>query len=535
MKERSIKAIHRRVMSRLKGLGAMLLALFVALTAIPVMPAMEALAESGDNYYLVVGAPWSATFLGKGHEMDSKPVFAKDNNSYFKDSGLGLRDNVTIEKIADLKVGNEGETVVTSGVIIPEKATAYVGCVFFNEYSGSIITVKIDDSEQVETTGLYEEGKGRFELPAAKYDIESTWYYSSPSYKRTINFKTVGTLDPATVSKKPEANTLTYTGSGQALVTAGTAENGTMQYALGKDTTTTPESGWDEAIPTGTDARTYYVWYKAKGDGDHADSDPGVVSVTIKEKTSSHTHTIKMIERKEPTYTEDGYKEHYECTECGKWFADISGSYEYSDEERQKLIIPKLERRNDSSSSSDSDSDSGSSGGGSRGKSGSFSTQSLDVNGNVFGGPSAGHQPDSGMPLSDRGGNWGSIANNWSYTKADGNLARNEWLNLEYNGHTYWYFFDGNSTMQTDWLNYNGATYYFVPDMDGWRGRMATGWHQIGEKWYYFEPTAGAYQGVMYRGAVTPDGHIVGADGAWNGVGTTPESSAQTGTTASGT
>ena len=161
MKERSIKAIHRRVMSRLKGLGAMLLALFVALTAIPVMPAMEALAESGDNYYLVVGAPWSAAFLGKGHEMDSKPVFAKDdNNSYFKNSGLGLRDNVTIEKIVDLKVGNEGETVVTSGVIIPEKATAYVGCVFFNEYSGSIITVKIDDSEQVETTGLYEEGNG---------------------------------------------------------------------------------------------------------------------------------------------------------------------------------------------------------------------------------------------------------------------------------------------------------------------------------------------------------------------------------------
>ncbi|MBP3239879.1 MAG: hypothetical protein J6M92_04940, partial [Oribacterium sp.] len=157
-----------------------------------------------------------------------------------------------------------------------------------------------------------------------------------------------------------------------------------------------------------------------------------------------------------------------------------------------------------------------------------------DVNGNVFGGPSAGHQPDSGMPLSDRGGNWGSMANNWSYTKSDGTLAKNEWLNLEYNGHTYWYFFDGNSTMQTDWFNYNGATYYFVPDMDGWRGRMATGWHQIGEKWYYFEPTAGAYQGVMYRGAVTPDGHIVGADGAWNGVGTTPESYAQTGTTASG-
>ena len=296
------------------------------------------------------------------------------------------------------------------------------------------------------------------------------------------------------------------------------------------------------------------------------------ITVPGAEEVPVHRHDIQLVKEKEPTCTEDGYEEHYECTECGKWFADKNGNYEYSDSEIAELkkkatghkwdngvvtveptydetgiktytcsvcgeikeeTIPKKTRSYSNDSDNDS-SDSGSSGGGSSGKSGSFSTQSLDVNGNAFGGPSAGHQPDSGMPLSDRGGNWGSMANNWSYTKSDGTLARNEWLNLEYNGHTYWYFFDGNSTMQTDWFNYNGATYYFVPDMDGWRGRMATGWHQIGEKWYYFEPTAGAYQGVMYRGAVTPDGHIVGADGAWNGVGTTPESSAQTGTTASG-
>jgi|GEM_PF-1633332 len=297
------------------------------------------------------------------------------------------------------------------------------------------------------------------------------------------------------------------------------------------------------------------------------------MTVPDAEEVPVHRHDIQLVKEKEPTCTEDGFEEHYECTECGKWFADKNGNYEYSDSEIAELkkkatghkwdsgvvtkeatydetgiktytcsvcgetkeeTIPKKTRSYSNDSDNDS-SDGGSSGGGSGGKSGSFSTQSLDVNGNAFGGPSAGHQPDSGMPLSDRGGNWGSMANNWSYTKSDGNLARNEWLNLEYNGHTYWYFLDGNSTMQTDWLNYNGATYYFVPDMDGWRGRMATGWHQIGEKWYYFEPTAGAYQGVMYRGAVTPDGHIVGADGAWNGVGTTPESSAQTGTTASGT
>lgn len=247
------------------------------------------------------------------------------------------------------------------------------------------------------------------------------------------------------------------------------------------------------------------------------------MTVPDAEEVPVHRHNIKLIERKEPTYTENGYKEHYECTECGKWFADISGSYEYSDEERQKLIIPKLERQEESNSTSDSDSDSGStSGGGSRGKSGSVSKQILDVNGNTVAGSSGNLQPDSGMPVSDRGGSWGGAANIWSYIKSDGALARNEWLNLEYNGHTYWYYFNDGALMQTDWLNLNGATYYFVPEGDGWRGRMATGWKNIDNKWYYFEVIPGVSQGRLYRSSVTPDGHTVGADGVWNGVGATP-------------
>ena len=433
-----------------------------------------------------------------------------------------------------------------------------------------------DGSSKADKTESVESGASPASIPAGmkadsgytggswdKNPSEAT-ITENTTFTYTFNAKTA-----ATVTTAPAAKTLTYNGEAQALVTAGEATGGTMQYAIGKDATTVPTEGWSGNIPTATDAKTYYVWYKAIGDSEHEDSKADVIEVTIKEKTEAHTHDIKHVEAKEPTCTEDGYEAHYECTICHEWYADDTGSvpldkneitkkatgHKWDDgvitqeatydetgiktytcsvcgETKAETIPVKTGRSSSSSDSSDSDSES--SGGGSNGKSGSISTQSLDVNGNVFGGPSAGHQPDSGMPLSDRGGNWGSMANNWSYTKSDGTLAKNEWLNLEYNGHTYWYFFDGNSTMQTDWFNYNGATYYFVPDMDGWRGRMATGWHQIGEKWYYFEPTAGAYQGVMYRGAVTPDGHIVGADGAWNGVGTTPESYAQTGTTASG-
>ena len=89
---------------------------------------------------------------------------------------------------------------------------------------------------------------------------------------------------PAEVTKAPEAKTLTYTGSAQELVTAGTAKNGTMQYALGENATTAPTSGWHESIPTGTKAGTYYVWYKAKGDAKHSDSVPKAVTATSNAK-----------------------------------------------------------------------------------------------------------------------------------------------------------------------------------------------------------------------------------------------------------
>ena len=85
----------------------------------------------------------------------------------------------------------------------------------------------------------------------------------------------------ATVTKAPTPKVLPYTGQAQALVTAGVAEGGTMQYALGKDATTAPTDGWSESIPSKTDAGTYYVWYKAVGDKHHADSEAKCVTVKI--------------------------------------------------------------------------------------------------------------------------------------------------------------------------------------------------------------------------------------------------------------
>lgn len=80
----------------------------------------------------------------------------------------------------------------------------------------------------------------------------------------------------AKVTKVPAANTLTYNGEAQALVTAGKADGGTLVYSLEKD------GDYDAAIPTGTNAGSYSIWYKVVGDANHSDTDPVQVEVTIK-------------------------------------------------------------------------------------------------------------------------------------------------------------------------------------------------------------------------------------------------------------
>ena len=68
---------------------------------------------------------------------------------------------------------------------------------------------------------------------------------------------------------------------------------------------------------------------------------------------------------------------------------------------------------------------------------------------------------------------------------------------------------------KTGWhLDADGSWYYLNPVSDGYRGAMVTGWHLIDGKWYYFNPEAHGKLGAMYADGVTPDGYLVGKDGA---------------------
>ena len=92
----------------------------------------------------------------------------------------------------------------------------------------------------------------------------------------TVSGSTTFEIEKAASScTAPAANTLTYNGNDQTLLTPGAATGGEMQYSL------TENGAYSAAIPTGKNAGGYTVYYKVVGDANHNDTDPQSVTVTI--------------------------------------------------------------------------------------------------------------------------------------------------------------------------------------------------------------------------------------------------------------
>ncbi|MBE5924615.1 MAG: hypothetical protein E7271_09135 [Lachnospiraceae bacterium] len=149
----------------------------------------------------------------------------------------------------------EGDSFTYDGT--EKKPTATVT----NMFNGDVCTVTV-------TGGKTNSGENYTATATAL----SNSNYKLPTSGLTQSFAIAKVDIPNENITAPTAKTdLSYTGSAQALITAGLVTGGTMQYALGSDETTAPTAGWSTAIPTGTNAGTYYVWYKVVGDGNHND------------------------------------------------------------------------------------------------------------------------------------------------------------------------------------------------------------------------------------------------------------------------
>ena len=78
---------------------------------------------------------------------------------------------------------------------------------------------------------------------------------------------------------------LEYTGEAQALLNAGSTNDGTIKYSL-------DGTNWGTSVPTGTEAQTYTVYWKLEGDANHNDVTQSTISVEI----ASAATTVNFVD-----------------------------------------------------------------------------------------------------------------------------------------------------------------------------------------------------------------------------------------------
>lgn len=147
-----------------------------------------------------------------------------------------------------------------------------------------------DGTEKKPDVTVYD---GTIEIDKSEYTVGYSNNTNAGSATVTItdadggNYTVSGTGSFAILSEgstytPPTAKTgLVYNGTEQELLTAGSTTTGTMQYSSDGKTYSTD-------IPKGINAKTYTVYYKVVGDGNHKDSSPVSLTVTISEKTVSN-------------------------------------------------------------------------------------------------------------------------------------------------------------------------------------------------------------------------------------------------------
>ncbi len=172
-------------------------------------------------------------------------------------------------------IGNYNGSKETSWSIAPKVVSATVtvnGGPF--TYTGSEIRPTVTVKEGTAT------------IPESEYTVSYSGNINAGTATVTITDKAGGnyTVSGSTtfeigkaasaVTAAPKANTLTYNGGAQALVAAGTANGGTMQYSL-------DGTNYSADIPKAKNAGTYTVHYRVAGDSNHNNTTAQSVNVTI--------------------------------------------------------------------------------------------------------------------------------------------------------------------------------------------------------------------------------------------------------------
>ena len=220
------------------------------------------------------------------------------------------------------------------------------------------ITVDTGDSDAVvyyaeeELTKENYKTAGTKEMPTFSDAGEYTVYF----YVESGNYIPVPESGSNKVSIEKAASAVTaaptavsdlrFNGEAQALVNTGTAEGGSLVFALTDSKDNAPaDEAYSEDIPKGTYAGTYFVWYKVKGDKNHLDTEAQCVEVTIGEieiklgdvnndgfinvtdisKIAAHVKGIKSLTKEEMLRADVNPDGNINVTDISKTAAHVKG------------------------------------------------------------------------------------------------------------------------------------------------------------------------------------------------------------------
>ena len=238
--------------------------------------------------FSTIGAAAPATLVGT---LAEGYAYKDNTDNWVNNPNGNSLTEVAVQKapVQKLSVTAPAATVYGQSVSITATPTLLNSSseVSYKWYQGN--TEITDASESVYNTAVG--------LDAGSYtfrcEVSCDGYITSQSVDLKVNKADCQITPPAAVEK------LVYTGKEQALITAGKADGGTMQYCLTQDGT------YSENVPTGKNTGSYTVWYQAIGDGNHNDSAPASVDVTIARQP------VDVPKEDATVFTYDGEKKTY--------------------------------------------------------------------------------------------------------------------------------------------------------------------------------------------------------------------------------
>ena len=230
----------------------------------------------GNNFRLVCGAYWpEGTNSAYGYKI-------KDIQYYYNENDIVPIESIKISGPSTLLVGEEAQL---SAEVTPPDANSGL---FWRKLSSS--SMLKSNCAEIDKNGVIT-GKqpGQIVVVATSGLVNSVCNPGSPldwpNYSYNGMYKGIaikenpdyaGSPTPAVLTKAPKAKTgLKYTGEGQVLIEPGEAAGGTLLYSQSEN------GEYSQRLPVNTDADTYTVWYKIKGDETHTDLAPASLPVTI--------------------------------------------------------------------------------------------------------------------------------------------------------------------------------------------------------------------------------------------------------------